>query len=182
MTSEDKKKNKNSKNKVTKATKKVSPWAERIGVYIIALMTIFGAALITYTGVQALIHDDATELPELLIYDEIFQKSDINLDDDDEGDNATVENEVTFDEDKDDENKQESTNKTELTSFIGVITADGVNVREAPEANDSISIIVQLSEGDQIKVLNSEYNDDWMEVDYDNQIGYVNKEFVKQAE
>jgi len=180
MASADKKKSKSSNNNVTKATKKVSPWAERIGVYTISLLTLLGVGLITYTGMRALIHDDAPELPELLNHEQIVQNS--NLTDNEDEVTDTEEDSSDDDTEEEEQEEQEPTEESELTSFIGLIIENGVNVREAPEANDSVDILTQLNEGDRIQVLNSDYNEDWMEVEYENRTGYVYKEFIEQAD
>jgi len=156
-----------------KTFKNVSPLTERIGVCLIALITTLGATLIIYTGAQAALHSPE-EMPEMLTLDDI----DLSLVDDEEED-SEISDEDPIEDEKNDQDEEE---EEEATAFTGVINSDGVNVRVEPEASELVDIVVQLYIGDEIEVIDSEYNSDWMQVRYDGDIAYVAKGLIDPVE
>lgn len=154
-----------------KTFKNVSPLTERIGVCLIALITTLGTTLIVYTGAQAALHSPE-EMPEMLTLDDI----DLSLVDGEEEDSEISDNDSIEDENNDQDEGEEA------TAFTGVINSDGVNVRVEPEASELVDIIVQLYIGDEIEVIDSEYNSGWMQVRYNGDVAYVAKGLIDPVE
>lgn len=60
-----------------------------------------------------------------------------------------------------------------------VISADTVNIREAP--NTDCKILVQLHAGDPVNII-EDYDAEWAKIDLNGTEAYVNKQFIKAAE
>ena len=186
MANEKTKKTHNDKeSKIVDQVKIVSPWAERIGVYLIGLITTLGFVLIMYTGVRAATYSGADEMPELLTSDDIILETE-PAEDADETPNEDADSDEIEDEtdilDETDTEDADSSETEKSTAFTGVTNVDGVFVREAPRTGENTGILVQLNEGVEITVLDSEYNADWMQVEYNGEVGYIFKDFIDRVE
>lgn len=180
MTSKNQNNKSNPEFKNSKSLKLVSPLAERLGVFLIAIITIMGAALIVYTGFHATLYSPE-ERPELLTREDVDLDLDLASDEGDQEEPQENDGESNSTDDQD-ENEDNDYDTNLSTSFTGVITDDGVNVRVNPEANELTSILVQLHTGDEIEVINSDYNEDWVQVRYNGDTGYIAKGLVEPAE
>ena len=159
------------------------PLGERIGIYVIAVLSTIGLALITYTGVMAVISSttigtdvavdvdvDVDDLQDML--DEFEDLEDIT---ETEAFQEPVETEVTEPEETEVEpevpTEEPNDEETELVTdvilhepFTGTINADTVSVWRSP-ASDAL---FNLHMGDEVTVLELHYNAYWARVEVEN--------------
>ena len=171
---------------------KVVSWSERIGASIIAILTILGVGLIIYTVVKAAIYEAPKLDQEYLTMEdtEVVPEATPETGTDNSTEQVTTPEEeasqeevVTPEVPTEDEVKEETIvtePEDEVTETPQTLEAtcniDGVNVRE--EAKTGTTIIGQLISGEKITVLNRYYSDEWVQVSYDGQTGYVYHEYL----
>ena len=68
------------------------------------------------------------------------------------------------------------TEDKETDNSVAYCNIDGVNVRK--EAATGTEIIGNLNEGDEVTVLNRYYNDEWVQISFEGQTGYVYVEYL----
>ena len=148
------------------ANKKVTSWTQRVGVSMIGLLTALGTGLIMYTGVMAATYEQPKAENEFITYNEVKEEVQANEEPSDKSEvtNQEGENTVTSDQDK----------KTDHS--VAYCNIDGVNVRK--EAATGTEIIGNLNEGDEVTVLNRYYNDEWVQISFEGQTGYVYVEYL----
>lgn len=152
--------------KKSKSNEQVISWTQRIGVSFIGLLTALGAGLIMYTGVMAATYEQPEAENEFIVYDEGQDKNQVNQESSDQNSAANSEGETpaTPTEDK------------ETDHSVAYCNIDGVNVRK--EAATGTEIIGNLNEGDEVTVLNRYYNDEWVQISFEGQTGYVYVEYL----
>lgn len=174
---------------------KVSSLTERIGVSVIGLLTILGVGLIIYTGVKATTYTPQTSDKEYLTLEDTEVKPNENPEADDQSqstepeapvtdesqtDNAgaetpaTPENPETNTEESQQPQKPETPQQPEVLE--AVCNIDGVNIRQEPQTGTTI--IGNLIAGDKVTVLNRYYNDEWVQISFEGQTGYVYHEYL----
>lgn len=169
---------------------KVSSLTERIGVSVIGLLTILGVGLIIYTGVKATTYTPQTSDKEYLTLEDTEVKPNENPEADDQS--QSTEPEVpAVDENVTDQPEAEvpatpetpETNVTEEPEtpqqpevLEAVCNIDGVNIRQEPQTGTTI--IGNLIAGDKVTVLNRYYNDEWVQISFEGQTGYVYHEYL----
>ena len=168
---------------------KVSSWSERIGASIIGVLTVLGVGLITYTGVKAVTFETPKVEQEYLTLEDTEVTPDVAPEANEQDQsvtNTTTEENVTQEEVTQPETPVEETQPEIPQSEQPVVEVpqtveatcniDGVNVRE--EQKTGTTIIGQLISGEKITVLNRNYSDEWVQVSYDGQTGYVYHEYL----
>ena len=159
------------------------PMQERIGIYVIAILSTIGLVLITYTGVMALVTSvtngpdasvdvDIDELSEIL--DDLDELIDFN-DEDDESSQSDTESE---------ENIPASDSRiSDIDRLTGTINSNGVQfVHEA----GSTETVLFLHSGDEVNLINLDYNLYWSQVEVETDVfggvetisGYIQREFI----
>jgi len=142
--------------------KNIYPAHERIGIYIIAALSVFGILLIAYTGIRLFFVStgigDQTEYTPTPTIPTPSQNTDSEIET----------NEAQIDED---ENIQ-----TEGAPQTGTTNGDGVNIRQ--EANNDSIVIEQIGEGVEVTILDYHYNDDWIQISFDGTPAYIWRDFL----
>ena len=140
--------------KKSKSNEQVISWTQRIGVSFIGLLTALGAGLIMYTGVMAATYEQPEVENEFIVYDEGQDKNQVNQESSDQNSAANSEGETpaTPTEDK------------ETDHSVAYCNIDGVNGN--------------LDAGDEVTVLNRYYNDEWVQISFEGQTGYVYVEYL----
>lgn len=149
---------------------KVTSWTQKVGVSIIGLLTALGAGLIVYTGVMAATYEQPKSENDYLTYDEV----EVEVSDDS--------NEPSSDQT--DETEQQPSEKPVQQEQIPVSTnnneaycnIDGVNVRA--KAATGTEIIGNLDAGDKVEVLDRYYSDEWIQISFEGEIGYVYVDYL----
>jgi len=169
------------------SNQKLYPLQERIGIYVIAILSTIGLALIIYTGVMALI---STVIPEEATV-EVRPDIEMDLDgiDDILEDVADV-----LDDNEDDEYDEADFQQDEADLHVyvdveadmeipteGVINAPYTALRS--QANSNASISFHLQPDHEVTILDWEYSDDWVQVEaqLDNigvVRGFVERQFI----
>lgn len=114
-----------------------------------------------------------------LIVDETEEETDLDydyetLDESDSFSDNEIEDETSY------EVEPVITDPNLLMIVPGVrVTSDGVNIRK--EANTDCDIISIANENDVFKMI-SKYNDEWYKIKYDEEIAYINAEFVEETD
>lgn len=164
---------------------KLTSLSQKIGVSIIGILTALGAGLIIYTGVMAATYDVAQQENEYLTYEDVEADiiTDSNTTDQSaqstESSDVVVSTDVTDssnETDKSEDTETESEISTPTDNSVAYCNNDGVNVRD--EAATGTEIIGNLNSGDEVKVLNRYYNDEWVQISFEGQTGYVHKDFL----
>ena len=163
---------------------KVSSWSEKIGASIIAILTILGVGLIIYTGIKATTYEAPQVNEEYLTLEDTEVVPEITPQaspDNSTEEVTTPEEEVTpqvpVEEKEEEEVIQPEQEVVETPQTLeATCNSDRVNVRE--EAKTGTTIIGQLISGEKITVLNRYYSDEWVQVSYDGQTGYVYHEYL----
>ena len=141
---------------------KVTSWTQKLGVSIIGLLTALGAGLIVYTGVMAATYEQPKSENDYLTYDEVeVEASDQTDETEQQPSEKPVQQQQT----------PVSTNNNEAYCNI-----DGVNVRI--KAETGTEIIGNLYEGDKVEVLDRYYSDEWIQISFEGEIGYVYAEYL----
>jgi len=76
--------------------------------------------------------------------------------------------------------KVTSTVVQEPQPFTNKIVKEDLNVREGPSANTAIKFV--LRQNTVIKVYNNDKSGNWVRINYDGKEGYVNQNFLREAE
>ena len=153
--------------------KNIYPTHERIGIYVIATLTVFGILLISYTGIRLLFEN--TGVGEQVEYTPTptiptpSQETDDKQVDEDEGE-----------EKKDERTPQTPTFPNNTTPQTGKINGDGVNIRQ-DASNDSI-IVEQVGEGFEVTILDYDYSQEWVQISFNENPAYVWREFLNVEE
>ena len=175
---------------------KVNSLTERIGVSIIGLLTILGVGLIIYTGVKATTYAPEKNDKEYLTIEDTEVSLNETTPSTDESQTTepeapeTEENkptdEVTTPEvletpetpaTNTEENQLQEPEASETPQTLEAIcNIDGVNVRQEPKTGTTI--IGNLIAGDRVTVLNRNYSDEWVQVSFEGQTGYVYHEYL----
>ena len=164
---------------------KLTSLSQKVGVSIIGILTALGTGLIIYTGVMAATYDVAQQENEYLTYEDVEADiiTDSNITDDlgqsTESSDIVVSTDVTDssnETDKSEDTETESEISTPTDNSVAYCNNDGVNVRD--EAATGTEIIGNLNSGDEVKVLNRYYNDEWVQISFEGQTGYVHKDFL----
>ena len=148
------------------ANKKVTSWTQRVGVSMIGLLTALGTGLIMYTGVMAATYEQPKAENEFITYDEVKEGAQANEEPSDKGEAINQEGETPA----------MPTEDKETDNSVAYCNIDGVNVRK--EAATGTEIIGNLNEGDEVTVLNRYYNDEWVQISFEGQTGYVYVEYL----
>jgi len=175
----------NKKNKQANVLKqlnnqKLYPIQERIGIYVIAILSTIGLVLIVYTGMMALVSRVTipTEVSADVNVDELSEMlenlSDItDLDDEiEESSQGTSANDNT--------NPEEESISSEDGVITGIInTSDAPFLREAGVTTDTI---VNLHSGDVVTIIDIDSNPYWTYVEattiYGTVQGYVERSYI----
>ena len=164
---------------------KLTSLSQKVGVSIIGILTALGTGLIIYTGVMAATYDVAQQENEYLTYEDVEADiiTDSNTTDQSaqstESSDVVVSTDVTDssnETDKSEDTETESEISTPTDNSVAYCNNDGVNVRD--EAATGTEIIGNLNTGDEVKVLNRYYNDEWVQISFEGQTGYVHKGFL----
>ena len=164
---------------------KLTSLSQKVGVSIIGILTALGTGLIIYTGVMAATYDVAQQENEYLTYEDVEADiiTDSNTTDQSaqstESSDVVVSTDVTDSSnktDKSEDTETESETSTPTDNSVAYCNNDGVNVRD--EAATGTEIIGNLNSGDEVKVLNRYYNDEWVQISFEGQTGYVHKDFL----
>ena len=164
---------------------KLTSLSQKVGVSIIGILTALGTGLIIYTGVMAATYDVAQQENEYLTYEDVEADiiTDSNTTDQSaqstESSDVVVSTDVTDssnETDKSEDTETESETSTPTDNSVAYCNNDGVNVRD--EAATGTEIIGNLNSGDEVKVLNRYYNDEWVQISFEGQTGYVHKDFL----
>lgn len=164
---------------------KLTSLSQKVGVSIIGILTALGTGLIIYTGVMAATYDVAQQENEYLTYEDVEADiiTDSNTTDQSaqstESSDVVVSTDVTDssnETDKSEDTETESEISTPTDNSVAYCNNDGVNVRD--EAATGTEIIGNLNSGDEVKVLNRYYNDEWVQISFEGQTGYVHKDFL----
>lgn len=172
---------------------KVSSLTEKIGVSVIGLLTILGVGLIIYTGIKATTYTPQTSDKEYLTLEDTEVNPNENQEASDqptstETESPKVDENVTNQPESDVLETPESpeTNVTEEPeqpeqpeqpeTLEAVCNIDGVNVRQEPQTGTTI--IGNLIAGDKVTVLNRYFSDEWVQVSFEGQTGYVYHEYL----
>lgn len=159
-----------SKKKQDEFDGKVTSWTQKLGVSIIGLLTALGAGLIVYAGVMAATYEQPKSENDYLTYDEVAVEAS-----DDSNELASNQTDETEQQPSEKPVQQEqipvSTNNNEAYCNI-----DGVNVRA--EAATGTDIIGNLDAGDKVEVLDRYYSDEWIQISFEGEIGYVYVDYL----
>lgn len=164
---------------------KLTSLSQKVGVSIIGILTALGTGLIIYTGVMAATYDVAQQENEYLTYEDVEADiiTDSNTTDQSaqstESSDVVVSTDVTDssnETDKSEDTETESEISTPTDNSVAYCNNDGVNVRD--EAATGTEIIGNLNSGDEVKVLNRYYSDEWVQISFEGQTGYVHKDFL----
>lgn len=164
---------------------KLTSLSQKVGVSIIGILTALGTGLIIYTGVMAATYDVSQQENEYLTYEDVEADiiTDSNTTDQSaqstESSDVVVSTDVTDSSnktDKSEDTETESETSTPTDNSVAYCNNDGVNVRD--EAATGTEIIGNLNSGDEVKVLNRYYNDEWVQISFEGQTGYVHKDFL----
>ena len=155
---------------------KVTSWAQKIGVSLIGILTILGSGLIIYTGVMAANYEAPKSENEFLTYEEETNQTLEATTTVDEN-NALSEEVTPPSADSSTEQSDSTQNRpTQTNNNEAYCNVDGVNVRT--QAATGTDIIGNLNAGDQVQVLDRYYRDDWVQVSFEGQIGYVYVDYL----
>lgn len=156
------------------------PIQERIGIYVIAILSTIGLVLITYTGVMAVVSNITPEAPpsEGLLID--MDLSSPTADESDDAYPDEIDDSEEYDGDSHNENSEPVVGQ-------GVINDGMVNFVANPDSNATLA---WLEFGQTIDVLDLYYNDYWShivaEVDFgagpEPTFGFVFRQFVDMDE
>ena len=164
---------------------KLTSLSQKIGVSIIGILTALGAGLIIYTGVMATTYDVSQQENEYLTYEDVEADivNDSNTTDElgqsTESSDVVVSTDTTDssnEADKSEDTETESETSTPTDNSVAYCNNDGVNVRD--EAATGTEIIGNLNSGDEVKVLDRYYSDEWVQISFEGQTGYVHKDFL----
>ena len=164
---------------------KLTSLSQKVGVSIIGLLTALGTGLIIYTGVMAATYDVSQQENQYLTYEDVEADiiTDSNTTDQSaqstESSDVVVSTDVTdssTEADKSEDTQKESEPSTQTDNSVAYCNNDGVNVRDT--AATGTEIIGNLNSGDKVKVLNRYYNDEWVQISFEGQTGYVHKDFL----
>ena len=164
---------------------KLTSLSQKVGVSIIGILTALGTGLIIYTGVMAATYDVGQQENEYLTYEDVQADiiTDSNTTDQSaqstESSDVVVSTDVTDssnEADKSEDTEKENQTSTQTDNSVAYCNNDGVNVRD--EAATGTEIIGNLNSGDKVKVLNRYYNDEWVQISFEGQTGYVHKDFL----
>ena len=164
---------------------KLTSLSQKVGVSIIGILTALGTGLIIYTGVMAATYDVSQQENQYLTYEDVEADiiTDSNTTDQSaqstESSDVVVSTDVTdssTEADKSEDTQKESETSTQTDNSVAYCNNDGVNVRDT--AATGTEIIGNLNSGDKVKVLNRYYNDEWVQISFEGQTGYVHKDFL----
>ena len=173
---------------------KVTSWTQKIGVSMIGLLTALGAGLIVYTGVMAATHEQPKSENDYLTYDKVeMETSDDSIDVNQDTAVDQKQEEVTPPAtDSSNEQSSDQTHETgqqpsekpvqqeqtpvQTNNNEAYCNVDGVNVRA--KAATGTDIIGNLDAGDKVKVLDRYYSDEWIQISFEGEIGYVYAEYL----
>ena len=155
---------------------KVTSWTQKIGVSLIGILTILGSGLIIYTGVMAANYEAPKSENEFLTYEEETNQTLEATTTVDEN-NALSEEVTPPSADSSTEQSDSTQNRpTQTNNNEAYCNVDGVHVRT--QAATGTDIIGNLNAGDQVQVLDRYYSDDWVQVSFEGQIGYVYVDYL----
>ena len=192
-----------------KIDREINPLSQKIGVFVIAAMTLLGASLIVYSGARAAFHTDPDEGVELLVVEEVVDVEDLPaLDEDVETDVDVdevddVEEDADLDEDVADADEVLNEEADDDADDEDEVVEEDVEDDEADEPADDISLPFQgqinvvtaflreepnttsmrlelLGERDVFTVTRIE--GDWARVNFNGTIGYVFLELIEEVE
>lgn len=173
---------------------KVTSWTQKLGVSIIGLLTALGAGLIVYTGVMASTYEQPKSENDYLTYDKVeVETSDDSIDVNQDTSVDQKQEEVTPPAtDSSNEQSSDQTHETgqqpsekpaqqeqtpvQTNNNEAYCNVDGVNVRA--KAATGTDIIGNLDAGDKVKVLDRYYSDEWIQISFEGEIGYVYAEYL----
>ena len=150
----------------------LSPMRERIGIYIIAGLSIIGIMLIVYTGVMAAAHSVAagSGSADGMGVDEITQIiDDLDLDNGENDDEEYVDEE-NGDDIEPEEDDEEPDDEEEDEGVPAILNENNVELRGRP---DGSRVLDTFSRGTEIIVLDMETNPFWTRVIIDGEEGYI---------
>ena len=179
-------KNKNKQATVLKQlnNQNLYPLQERIGIYVVAALSVLGIVLIVYSGVMALVSNAENEAYNTSEVDvDVDEVTDLLGDLDELLDDDGSENP---DQNAEHSNQGEGENESSDTAndaTIGVINDNMVNLWREPE---NIDALLTLHEGDEIIIVNFDYNAYWAQVEVETDAidgtsilpGFILREFI----
>lgn len=151
------------------------PLQERIGIYVIAVLSTVGLILISYTGVMALVSSatNGSDTPIDINVDDVYNILD-DLDDLSDGPEDEEPSQDPSDlhqyVEPDDESDAPETNDVEETEpdpdpanpDIGTINSNLVTLRREPASADVMQL---LHEGYEVRLIELDYNAEWAHVE-----------------
>ena len=163
---------------------KVTSWTQKLGVSIIGLLTALGAGLIVYTGVMASTYEQPKSENDYLTYDKVeVETSDDSIDVNQDTSVDQKQEEVTppatdssNEQSSDQTPVQQEQTPVQTNNNEAYCNVDGVNVRA--KAATGTDIIGNLDAGDKVKVLDRYYSDEWIQISFEGEIGYVYAEYL----
>jgi len=155
--------------------KNIYPTHERIGIYAIAALSIFGILLIAYTGVRLLfvstgVASQAEYTPTTTV-PSIPEESPDTQPDSDVG-------EVN------DENGEERGPQAPPAPGVsaapqtGITNGPGVNIRDTPSLDSDSMVVEQIGEGVELTILNYNYSEEWAQISFNGEVAYVYRGFI----
>ena len=160
------------------------PLQERIGIYVVAALSVLGILLIVYSGVMSLVSNaddgsyDTTEVEvDIDEVNDMLEDLDNLLDDDSE--NSDQNDQFAGQGDNEDDNTSDAT--------TGVINDNVVNLWREPE---NVDALLTLHEGDEVTIVDFDYNAYWAQVEVETDVidgtsilpGFILKEFIDVEE
>jgi len=171
-------------------SKKLYPMQERIGIYVIAVLSTIGLVLIGYTGVMA-IASNTTDAPEASTVDaeEVYEmlddfeledepEDDVSVNDDFETNHEYVEPEEDEPETAEEDEPESETEEEEETPALatGTIINGTTGLRGGP--GNEPELLGQLDVGTVVEIIDTESNPFWARVSVNGLEGYVDKGFL----
>lgn len=158
---------------------RIVSWSERIGSTVIGILAIFGISLIIYSGVKAVSYEipPVTDNTYLTLADTEVEVTtpEESISEQEEGQSGVEGEEVSSDETIE-APTDEGVQPENISGLVATCNVDGVNIRE--EAQTGTTIIGQMIAGETISVLNRHYSEEWVQVSYEGQIGYVYYDYL----
>jgi len=159
------------------------PMQERIGIYIIAALSTIGLALITYTGVMAVV-SSTTNGPDVAIDVDVDELQDMleELDNLTETKEPTENTEDLHEYVEPEPTEEPSNEETDVTAgvvthepFTATINSDEVSAFRSPASD----LLFRLHIGDEVTVLDLNYNTYWSRIEFANDPFGVVPRFIR---
>ena len=152
------------------------PTRERIGIYIIAGLSVLGLVLIVYTGVMAAFHSgngDNTSDGVLGLDDISEMVDELGLEEPDDIDDDELDGSDDFEEP---EEPEETNGSVDIEPTNGRINQDNIIFRRHPDGTSDA--IGQLHTDMEVPIISTD-NPYWVEVHFNDLYGYVERDAIE---